>query len=288
MGIPIVSLPRLFRKRGRGLIPSAAGVLMDRMLLTHRPGPPLASYVEALWYYDGGQAAHHKERVLPNGRFQIVIDLAAGPGAVSGMRSQSVVIDTAAIQPVMGVVFRPGGARGFFDVPADDFYNQVVPLDLVWGSRVTQWRDRWREAVTVGEKFHVLETALLQAMQHGAEKRLALHPSLQYALREFRHVPHLRSVIGVAREAGLSRRRFSQLFREQVGMTPKLYCRLLRFRRVVRQIAAGRPVDWAEVALAGGYCDQAHLAHEFRDFSGLSPSSYLAAERPFLNHVRTD
>jgi len=46
------------------LILSAAGVLMDLMLLTHRPGPPLASYVEALWYYEGFQTAHHKERVL--------------------------------------------------------------------------------------------------------------------------------------------------------------------------------------------------------------------------------
>lgn len=258
------------------------------MLLTHRPGPPLAPYVEALWYYNGYQTAHHKERVLPNGRFQIVIDLSAGLGAVSGMRSQYIVIETAAIQSVMGVIFRPGGARGFFAVPADDFYNQVVPLDAVWGPQATQLRDRLREVVTVGGKFQVLETALFQAMQRDAGERLALHPSVQYALREFRHVPHIRTVIDVSREAGLSRRRFSQLFREQVGITPKLYCRLIRFREVVRQIAAGGPVVWADVALAGGYYDQAHLAHEFRDFSGISPSSYLAAERPFVNHVRMD
>jgi AraC-like DNA-binding protein len=261
---------------------------MEMMLQTHRPGPPLASYVEALWYSDGYQTAHHKERVLPNGRFQIVLHLAAGPGAVSGMRSQYIAIETAAIQSVMGVVFQPGGARGFFDVPADDFYNQVVPLDLVWGSRVAQLRDRLRELVSVGKKFRELETALLQVLRRGAEKRLALHPSVQYALGEFRRVPHLRSVLGVTREAGLSRRRLSQLFREQVGITPKLYCRLLRFREVVRQIAAGGPVDWADVALAGGYYDQAHLGHEFRDFSGMSPSSYLAAERPFANHIRMD
>ncbi len=43
-----------------------------------------------------------------------------------------------------------------------------------------------------------------------------------------------------------------------------------------------------DVALAGGYCDQAHLAHEFRDFSGISPGSYLVAERPFVNHVHMD
>jgi AraC-like DNA-binding protein len=47
----------------------------------------------------------------------------------------------------------------------------------------------------------------------------------------------------------------------------------------------GAPVDWAEVALAGGYCDQAHLANEFRDLSGITPGAYLASDRPFVNHV---
>jgi AraC-like DNA-binding protein len=167
-------------------------------------------------------------------------------------------------------------------------YPASVPLDEVWGSQWTQLRDRLQEAATVASKFRALETALLLAMQRVAQARLAVHPSVQYALREFRRVPHVRTVIDVSREAGLSRRRFSQVFHEQVGMTPKLYCRLIRFRAVIRQIVAGAHVDWTDVALAGGYFDQAHLAHEFRDFSGMSPSRYLAAERPFVNHIRID
>jgi AraC-like DNA-binding protein len=46
-------------------------------------------------------------------------------------------------------------------------------------------------------------------------------------------------------------------------------------------------VNWSDV-LADGYADQAHLAHEFREFSGLSPSAFLAHERPFSNHIRLD
>jgi AraC-like DNA-binding protein len=260
--------------------------MMDTMLLTYHPGPPLASYVEALWHYNGCHTAHHKERVLPNGRFQIFIDLLTGLGAVSGMRSHHTVIETATRQSVMGVVFRPGGARAFFDVPANDFYNQVVPLDVVWGPHVTEVCARLQEVITVQGKFQVLESALIKALQRGADERLALHPSVEYALRAFRQASEIRSVIGVSKEVGRSRRRFSQLFREQIGMTPKLYCRLLRFRAVVRHIVAGGHVNWVDVAQAGGYYDQAHLAHDFRDFSGMSPGSYLVAERPFLNHVR--
>jgi AraC-like DNA-binding protein len=257
------------------------------MLVTRRPPPPLASYVEGLWHYDGSPVAHQRERVLPNGRFQMVIDLASGRGTVCGMRSQYIEIDPSAIRSVIGVVFRAGGARAFFGAPTD-FYNQVVPLDDAWGSDAIRLGERLADAPGAAEKLRLLETALLETMNGAASRRLALHPSVEHGLRAFRHMPHVQSVIDVSADAGVSRRRFSELFREQIGMTPKLYCRLLRFRDVVRRIVAGAPVDWADVALAGGYCDQAHLSHEFRDFSGMSPSSYLAAERPFANHVRVD
>jgi len=42
------------------------------------------------------------------------------------------------------------------------------------------------------------------------------------------------------------------------------------------------------VALACGYYDQAHFAHEFREFSGMSPTAYLAHERPWPSHVAID
>jgi AraC-like DNA-binding protein len=270
----------------------------DLMILAHHPAGLLASYVEKLWYCDGHQVIHRQRRVLPNGRFQLFISLSdallQGPGGAErglGQRASSLVvgigshfrvIDTATLQSAMGVLFWPGGARAFFDASADVFYNESVPLDLIWGSLASELRDHLREADTAAEKFHVLEAALLERVN----KRLELHAAVLYALKEFVRAPHIRSVLDVAREAGLSRRRFAQLFREQVGLTPKLYCRLHRFQDVLKQIALRAPVDWADLALAAGYCDQAHLANEFRDFSGISPSAYLASERSFASLLR--
>lgn len=258
------------------------------MIVNHQPSPALARYVEALWYYDGYRTAQHQERVLPTGKFQVVIDLAGAPGVVTGLRSKYLVIDTSSIQSVMGIVFRSGGAGPFFDVPVSDFYNQVVPLDLVWGSTAGRLCERLHEAPTVKGKLCILEAMLLEALGQAKKKRLGLHASVQYALGKFGNTPNIQTVFEVTKEAGLSRRRFNDLFRDQVGITPKLYCRLRRFFAVIRQVASGESVDWADVAVAGGYCDQAHLTHEFQEFSGLSPARYLAAERPFLNHIRVE
>jgi AraC-like DNA-binding protein len=261
------------------------------MQVAYKPTGRLSAYVEKLCYCDGHGVIHQTKRLLPNGRFQLLISLADAPiggrgranwevgrGAstlVVGMQTHFSVIDMSTLESAIWVMFWPGAARAFFDAPADAFYNERVPLDLIWGSLAGELRNRVREAGTPAEKFQAMERALLERLN----ARLELHPAVRFALGEFAQAPHIRSVLDVAREAGLSRRRFAQLFREQVGVTPKLYCRLHRFQDVLRQIALGAPVDWADLALAGGYCDQAHLANEFRSFSGISPGSYLASER---------
>jgi hypothetical protein len=165
------------------LIPPVALCCDGPKLLAHRPAAPLASYVEKLWYCDGYQGVLRKERVLPIGKFQLVISLAErplrapgsptqewgqlAPSLVLGIRSHYSVIHTAVLQSAMGVVFWPGGARVFFDSPADAFYNESVPLDLLWGSKASELRDLLRTASTAVKKFRVLETALSGAGEAG-------------------------------------------------------------------------------------------------------------------------
>src|SRR5690349_8898094 len=116
------------------------------MLHHRRPGPLLSSFVAQFWFCEGYQAAHRAERVLPSGSFSLIVDLACGaPPIVSGMRAKSVVIETAALRSVLGVVFRPGGARPFFEAPSDEFYNRDQPLDGVWRSGVGTLVERLQE-----------------------------------------------------------------------------------------------------------------------------------------------
>jgi AraC-like DNA-binding protein len=240
-----------------------------------------------IWRYDGKESGAHRENVLPNGRLQMMINLASGQGHVCGLQSHHTVVETASIPPMLGIVFRPGGARGLFRAAADDFVNSIVPLDDVWGARAAQLRNRLLEAGNSERQFRILESGLLSASEHAEKGRVELHPAVAHALEELQCVPHIQKVIDLARESGLSRRRFSQLFSEQVGTTPKMFCRLQRFLEIVERTKGGGEIDWAEVALAGGYFDQAHLGHEFQEFSGLSPGRYLVAAHPHRYHVRT-
>ena len=201
------------------------------------------------------------ERVLPDGRFQLMVNLGAGIGAVAGLRSHHIVIDTARLS-VIGVVFRPGAAPAFVAAPAVDFCDRTIQLDLIWGRRpADRLLDRLRETRTPEARLRILEDALVDRMQKFTEKHLPMHPVLNYALDAFGDTPQVRTVADVSREVGWSRRWLSQAFAEQVGITPKRYCRLVRFQPLVRELASERSVDWAGMALAAGFCDQSHLVH---------------------------
>lgn len=41
-----------------------------------RPAPPLASFVERLWHWEGVPPAHAKDRLMPSGGASLVINLA--------------------------------------------------------------------------------------------------------------------------------------------------------------------------------------------------------------------
>jgi AraC-like DNA-binding protein len=84
----------------------------------------------------------------------------------------------------------------------------------------------------------------------------------------------------LAAETGCSGKHLITLFREGVGATPKAYARLLRLDRVVKMLAGGRRGDWADIALACGYYDQAHFIREFRQFTGEPPAAFLARALP--------
>src|SRR4029077_3248018 len=184
----------------------------------------LALYVEKLWYCDGHQRGRGTQQVLlPDGLFQLVISLAESPinalidpmgdgGGIApslliGIRSRFNIIDTANLRSALGVVFRPGGVHAFLNTLTDAFHNKNVSLDLIWGSMVRSLRDRLRTASDPTEKFRVLEVALLEPLN----ERLQLHDAVRYALQEFARRPEIPRVRELAHEAGLSRRRFSQL-----------------------------------------------------------------------------
>jgi AraC-like DNA-binding protein len=265
----------------------------------HIPKPPLTNFVELLWFYDGYfPGPPSKERLMPTGSIELVINLKKDesriynrenldkytrlPGALlCGPHSSFFVIDTAQQASVIGVHFKPGGAFPFFKMPAGELHNLHVSLEDLWGHEAGWLRERLLEAPTPQEKFQVLEECLLDQ----AFKPLERHRAVDCALGLFRNIHTAPAITELADHIGISSRRFIQLFSNEVGLTPKLFSRVQRFQQVLQKIRNGADFSWADMAASCGYFDQAHFIHDFKEFSGINPTTYLAQKTDHLNHV---
>ena len=266
---------------------------------TQIPQPPLSNFVDLFWFYDGYfPGSHKKERLMPDGSIELVINLKEDeariydrenldkcerlPGTlVCGPHSNCFVIDTDQQQSLIGIHFKPGGAFPFFKMPASELHNLHVSLENLWGHEARLLRERLLEAQTPQMKFQVLEECLLEQ----AFRPLQRHRAVDHALALFRNIHTAPAIAELADEIGISSRRFIQLFSSEVGLTPKLFARVRRFQNVLLQLRNAAEIDWADLAAGCGYFDQAHFIHDFKDFSGINPSTYLAQKTEHLNHV---
>lgn len=181
------------------------------------------------------------------------------------------MIDTAEEASLIGVHFKPGGAFPFLGVPTGELADLHVDLETLWGPTAVELRERLCALITPTERFHLLEQALMSQLcaplQH--------HGAVPAALDAFGRT-EVRSTVGdVTQRIGLSQRRLIQVFTAEVGLTPKLFCRVQRFQRVLERVRQTSAPDWAQLALDCGYFDQSHLIQDFVAFSGLRPTDYV-------------
>lgn len=267
------------------------------VFVKHVPRPPLDRFIESLWYCDGYLPPHAKERRLPTGTAELIINLrddsfrlfdaeancvgsVRGP-LVCGPRARPEVIDTACQESVIGVHFKAGGTLPFVDAPADELSNAHVSLVDLWGPAAEELRERLLEANTPRSRLALLEAALLARVV----RRPAWHPAVAVALEAFQTGQPSRTVADVARKIGISQRRFIQVFRAEVGLTPKLFCRLRRFQQALHLVNGHGKADWTGIALTSGFFDQAHLIRDFQQFAGFSPAAYLRRRGEHPNHL---
>jgi AraC-like DNA-binding protein len=260
--------------------------------------PPLAAFIRCFWYWEGAPQTHARERLLPNGEAAIIFNLrddemriydaddpqrytSCGLVGITGPRTNCFAIDTATEERVIGIQFQAGGTFPFFREPAAEVANQSVALDCLWGPRAALIREQLLAASSVDAMFAVLERELLAHLA----RPLELHPAVAFAREHICRAPHAITIAGVTQRIGMSQRRFIELFRDQIGLAPKAFCRVRRFQRVLEAVHRRQSVDWAQVALDGGYYDQAHFIHDFQDFSGMTPTAYLSRATEHLNHV---
>jgi AraC-like DNA-binding protein len=240
-----------------------------------------------MWCWEGYHPPHSHERILPFGGVQLVVNLTdegiwvAYPidgfqprplrgVIVCGVHSSYFVVQTCRPASILSVVLEPGAACQLLGLPTQEFHNCHLPLSALWGREADDLYERLLTALTVSQRFAIMEAHLLARLQQAGQ----LHRAVPFALRSFCADAPAPSIARVVEQLALSPTRFIQVFEAAVGLTPKRFCQVQRFQRAFHMIARQPEPDWAAVALAVGYYDQAHFINEFHRFAGITPTQF--------------
>ena len=248
----------------------------------------LASHVRCLWRMSGpGSVAATPEPIIPDGCSEIVLNFGDAfvrhTGAdshrqprslVAGQITRAITLQTSGRVDVWGIRFQPWAAAPLLGFSGAEMRDCLTALDDV--------------APQLGADLHAAAEAPAMTLQRDRivavlTRRLARARTIDARLpRLAAFVAERRdalSVRAVARETGLGVRRVQQLFRDDVGLSPKQLHRITRFQRALALARAQSRLTWSAVASRAGYYDQAHLIHESRDIAGCTPAELLTDDR---------
>ena len=260
-----------------------------------QPAEPVSRYVSDITYYSGFSITHTKERIIPDGGYDLIIDLTDLPkhvfdnedytlatpfrqGWVSGIRRSLITIEAGNNATMLVARFTPHGVLSFFKLPVHELTDRIVELECIFGNLFRSLRNHLLEVPSAAGRIAAFVEFLLQRVGEPEGP----NQLIEYA------IPRLQngcSVNSLVKETGYSHKHFVNLFERHTGLTPKYYSRVFRFQRVLKFLETGKSFDWPAVAHRFGFYDQAHLINEFKTLAGHTPETYLLQKGPFLNFI---
>jgi AraC-like DNA-binding protein len=238
------------------------------------PGKLLAPYVDRFWLLKG--PAHllpERERRTADAGADLVFTFAGAykhapadgqaetptlrGSAVLGQRSRGYVVEPAGATHSVAIRFRPGGLAAFTSLPMHELTDQAVDLDSIWGPVVADWEERLFTAPSLAHAAALLTHFLCARLEERPNLR-----AIQAAVQRIDIAGGNVSIRALADDFGWSQKHLERLFAQHVGLTPKHYARIARFRRL--SCYAARPHYRQSLGLLAADCDQPGGRHAAR------------------------
>ena len=210
-------------------------------------------------------------RILPDGELSILFSAPRGgrhwEATVYGATTRPRIVHQPESRIQIQVKIVPGRGCGLLGNGLHELRDQAIPLDCFWGRR----SDRLLTGLAQSISWRSRRDRLERAFTTSQSAPTAASELVRQAVGKIQSDHGRRRVFDVAKSLGVAQRKLERAFASHLGLSPKLYARIIRFRIAQSQIEAED--DYATVAASAGYSDHAHMTREFRVFAGAPPSA---------------
>lgn len=238
------------------------------------PGIQISPYIESYYFTLPSEVKGYQSMPFP-----------AVSCAYLKFSTQSSVVSGQTISPTriasdvdltgFGVKLRIGAIYTLFGIPACELTNRTVTLDDILGNSAAELIERISEAPTAMQKIKYIENAFIHLAQQNSRKNF----SVEFAILESLTKDPSISISHLSDEFGYSPRQLQRKLNNFIGLPPSLFKRINRFEKILDAIqnsAQQGNLSWSDLAFSWGYSDQAHFVRDFREFTGRTPTTYIA------------
>lgn len=246
------------------------------------PHPALDKNIEYYWIEE---SIDSKEIILPDGSMFIVFNL-ANPltsvenngikhtinqeGYIIGPHKSYFTFENKSERKIIGIKFHHGTPFHLVKTSMSHFVDQVIRLENVINGKAISTLSKLISAKSLYGIKSILDSFLLSSID-----RSKINPTVMKTIHDIGKYDHSISIKELSQNLNVSQKHLINLFKDQVGLSPKFFQRIVKFQGVISMVKNGNTFDWPELAYRFGYYDQAHLINDFKYFSGCSPKYYL-------------
>ncbi len=256
--------------------------------------PPLNQWIQFIWV-SKGENDQTKTKILPNGAVELIINFGKTQRILdnetlqvkstyknywfAGIQTHPIIIQSIDDTNLVGIRFLPGGAYPFLKFPASQLTNMVVEAEWLT-EELFALKNEIGDLSDLERIRHIVQAYLLEKFDGACQ----LNDSVKYVTEKIISPESEIAVTDLVKKSGYSHKHFIQLFKKQVGISPKNLQRIIRLQQVI-QIAKENPqIKWSEIMFQFPFHDAAHFAHDFKALTGMNPDKYLALRTFDENH----
>lgn len=167
--------------------------------------------------------------------------------------------------------FLPGYAEPFLKYPTNEFTEKEIPVEAVLPHAA-----QLLEIVSASKTFAERIEAFTQYYRQYYPYELEAPELVTYAVEKIIASRGMTHVNDLAAETGYSSRYLLNIFQRHLGVSPKLFSRIIRFQSVLHMLNQPDKEKALAQILELGYFDQNHFIKEFKEFGAETPRKYIS------------
>lgn len=255
------------------------------------PVQELAGVIKSFWMIDSeGDATIRQEKIIPDGYPEMIFHYgdpfrARIPNEwsvqqkdlLAGQISNYFFLENTGRVGMFALKFQPWALRKLFSIKIANYTDTVLPIDLKVSSTIQAIKHVAIRPSSFDEKTAAIENILLDFVKPGSTKSKG-----ELATALIIHHKGAITLQQVQEQIGISERSLERYFKEYIGLSPKFYCRIIRFAYIFSLVNQGT-IDWSDVSFLAGFYDQSHFIKNFKEFTGEEPSTYGFTKETMAN-----